>query len=180
MDIFTDSGSDAEAMGPENLANRADIRASLKCAAEQIKILLSKPVEPPPAAPSPAAVPRQETKPIMLAEEDIARLAAPSYTLKMSDGKTYLRFKKSTIFHPSPEDCAFVDDAAYTKVEPKRVYRKMRKKMFNLFNSKKKAKPPESQEQSEPIRYSAAGAIEMVMQPGSGVNGMPIYTAKLM
>jgi len=179
IDLFTDSVAEAEATRQENIANKADIHASLKCAAEQIKTLLSKPA-PPPAVPPPAAVPRQEAKPIVLSAEDIACLAAPSYTLEWSDGKAYLNFKKSTISHPAPEDCAFVDDTEFTKAVPRRVYRKMRKKMFNFFNSEKKFKPPESPISTPPQRYSAAGAIEMVLQSGSGVNGLPIYKPKIM
>ena len=149
----------------EKLSDVFGVHPQLEQAAAQIKILSAQ-----------IAVERPEIQtPEQIAECAAARI---TQTTELDDFMS----KKTSIDSTSPvKKYDFVAAAKFCETEYNRLHRKMRRKPFNIPRYRKEVKPPVPPKRpqpkpAQPQRYSDDDVIEMVLKPGSGVNGPPIYT----
>ena len=146
-------------------ADILNVQSQLNLASERIKILSAQ-----------IAMERLEIQtPEQIAECAAARI---TQTTELDDFMS----KKTTIDPTAPvKKYDFVAAAKFCEAEYNRLQRKMRRKPFKIPKYRKEVKPPVPPrpvppKPEQPQRYSDDDVIEMVLKPGSGVNGPPIYT----
>ena len=113
--------------------------------------------------------------------KNIKKLREPAATKTTLVG--YLLRGLPSINAKPPVNNSFAPFSGYTQQELEKIVRKIRKKTVNtpIYRKEIKSKPPQASPPPPfpPIRYSSADAIEMELQPGSGINGTPIYKPKI-
>lgn len=147
----------------------SNVDAQLQFVEERIKVLRSQP-----AAPPPAAVPKQEIKNIVLSPEYIERLLQEG-----QQARNGLRGNKPVItVAPRVEEYDFSTKVNFCNAEYARIYRQMHVNELKR-TSKKQVKPRVVPISSKSKLCSGTGIIEMELQLGSGVNDQPVYRPKL-
>lgn len=183
-----DKNSDSSGVDSDDLVEPFDVHAKLTQAVERIKTLLAQ-------QPVVHSSEQGEQSPEQCASQPAEWMRL--HAIDVEPSATANATSSEPIIDQSPprKEYDFEAAARHTEAEYKRLYPKIRAKWDSFFKVPKAFKipkapkfekevkfpPPPRPKQPKPMpqRGSDDDVIEMVLQFGSGINGVPIYEPKL-